>query len=343
MIRVAYEEAAARMAEGLSPYLPPEEAMRLARIFADNSADGVHSHGMNRFSRCVKDMRTGVCDPGVLKAERISGLGGLEVWDAHFGVGPLIAEQMADRAADLAEEHGIACCAVRNNSHWLRAGRYALRIAHRGMYALCFTNTSQNLTPWGAKANAIGNNPMTFSIPRGTKEPLLMDMSVSQYAYGKLEIMAQQGQMLDEPLGYDTEGNLTRDPGAISASGLMLPIAKWKGNALSIMLDFMAAGLSFGRTSLMIGPPDQGQAGMSQVYMAMNVSPLGDMDEALRRMEASIDFLHGLKKEEGIPPLHVPGENLAETRRRNLKEGLPVTEKTWALIEELARAGRAVR
>ena len=101
MIRVSYEEAAARMAEGLRPYLPPEEAMRLARIFADNSADGVHSHGMNRFPRCVKDMRTGVCDPKVLRAERISGLGGLEVWDAHFGVGPLIAEQMADRVSDL--------------------------------------------------------------------------------------------------------------------------------------------------------------------------------------------------------------------------------------------------
>ena len=336
MITVTYQEAAARMAEGLKKYLPPEEADRLARIFADNSADGVHSHGMNRYPRYIKDMKSGICDPKVLKAEKVSGLGGLEVWDAHFGVGPLIAEQMGARAAELAMTHGIACCALRNNSHWLRAGRYSLQIARRGLYALCFTNTAQNLTPWGAKAHAIGNNPISAAIPRGDREPVMMDMSVSQYAYGKLEIMAQQGKMLDEPLGYDKEGNLTCDPGAISASGLMFPIAKWKGNALSMMLDFLAAGLSFGRTSLMIGPPDQGQAGMSQVFIAMNPAPLGDAGEALEHLEKSIDFLHSLPQEEGIPPLHVPGENLEETRRRNLENGIPVTEKTWAAILALA-------
>ena len=336
MIRVNYPDAVATMTQGLSAFLSPDDAAHLAGIFADNSADGVYSHGMNRFPRYLSDMRKGICNPAVTRAEKVSGLGGLEVWDAHYGVGPLIAEQMAARASELAAVHGIACCAVRNNSHWLRAGRYAYQIARQGFYALCFTNTCQNLAPWGAKAPAIGNNPISIAIPRAQEEPLLMDMAVSQYAYGKLEIMAQQGQMLDEPMGYDPAGNLTCDPGEIKKSGMMFPIAKWKGNALSIMLDFLAAGLSFGRTTLMIGPPSDGEAGMSQVFLAMNAAPLGDMHEAQRHVEESLRFIHSLPQAEGMPPLHAPGEYLAETRRKNLEEGIPVTEATWAEIETLA-------
>lgn len=338
MLHVSYEEAVSRMASGLALYIPPEDAEKLARIFADNSADGVHSHGMNRFPRYINDIKNGICNPSVRQAEFVSGMGGFEVWDAHFGVGPLIAEQVSGHAAELAKTHGVSCCAVRNNSHWLRAGRYAFNIARQGMYALCFTNTCQNLTPWGAKAHAIGNNPIAIAVPRKGKEPLLMDMAVSQFAYGKLEIMAQQGKTLDEPMGYDTAGNLTCDPGEIARSGLMFPIAKWKGNALSIMLDFMAAGLSFGRTSLMIGPPSEGEAGMSQVFLAMNPAALDDPDEMQAHLEESISFLHDLPTAEGMPALHVPGENLSETRRKNLSEGLPVTEETWAVIRNTAKA-----
>ena len=74
-------------------------------------------------------MESGLCDPKVTKAEKVGGFGALEVYDAHFGVGPLIAEQMTARAIELAKAHGIACVALRNNSHWLRAGRYGLTMA----------------------------------------------------------------------------------------------------------------------------------------------------------------------------------------------------------------------
>lgn len=105
MLHVSYEEAVSLMANGLALYIPPEDAEKLARIFADNSADGVHSHGMIRFPPYINDMRNGICDPSVRQAEFVSGFGGLEVWDAHFGVGPLIAEQVSGHAAELAKTH----------------------------------------------------------------------------------------------------------------------------------------------------------------------------------------------------------------------------------------------
>ena len=331
MIYVQYEEAVKRMARGLERFLNAQDAKRFAEIFAGNSLDGVYSHGMNRYPRYLSDMESGLCDAKVTQAERVSGLGGLEVWDAHFGVGPLIAQQMAERAIELARTHGIACVALRNNSHWLRAGRYGLMMADAGMMGLCMTNTCMNLVAYGAKEPSTGNNPITIAIPRRAGS-LVIDMAVSQYAFGKLEIMAQEGGMLDTPCGYDTDGNLTNDPQKIVESGLMTPMALWKGSALSIMIDLMVSMLSLGRTSLAIGTPADGEKGMSQMFVCMNPAAVIDMDKAEAQMEKTIAFLNSLEPKDGVHGVHAPGENLEKTRARNRECGIPVTEDTWQKI-----------
>lgn len=331
MMYVSYDEAVAKMEKALVRYLPQEHAHHFAEIFAGNSLDGVYSHGMNRFARYLSDMDKGLCDRTITEAERVSGFGGLEVWDAHFGVGPLIAEQMANRAIELAKAHGVACIALRNNSHWLRAGRYGLMMADAGMMGICFTNTSMNLVAYGAKESSTGNNPITFAIPR-EKGSLVMDMAVSQYAFGKLEIMAQEGRMLDTACGYDSEGNLTADPREITKSGMMMPMALWKGSALSIMMDLMAASLSMGRPSHVIGAPAKGEKGMSQIYICMNPAAVVDMAAMDEQIEGTLAFLGGLEPKEGSSGVHAPGENLEATRALNRERGIPVTEQTWAFI-----------
>ena len=336
MIYVTYEEAVSTMTKGLERFMDHQTAERFAEVFAGNSLDGVYSHGMNRFPRYLDDMRSGLCDAKVTEAERISGLGGLEVWDAHYGVGPLIAQQVTQRAIELAKTHGIACVALRNNSHWLRAGRYGLMMADAGMMGLCMTNTCMNLVAYGAKEPSTGNNPITFAIPRKAGS-LVMDMAVSQYAFGKLEIMAQEGGMLDTACGYDLEGNLTNDPKKITESKLMMPMALWKGSALSIMIDLMTSMLSLGRTSLEIGKPSDGEIGLSQIFICMNPSAVVDMDKAEEQMEKTIEFLNALEPMPGMSPVRAPGQNLAKTRARNLERGIPVTEDTWQKICDAAK------
>ena len=336
MIYVTYEEAVSTMERGLARFLAADKAHHFAEVFAGNSLDGVYSHGMNRFPRYISDMEAGLCDASVTQAERVSGLGGLEVWDAHFGVGPLIAEQAAQRAVDLAREHGVACVALRNNSHWLRAGRFGLMMADQGMMGLCMTNTCLNLVAYGAKVPSTGNNPICFAVPRKAGS-LVMDMAVSQYAFGKMEIMAQEGGMLPTPCGYDMDGNETNDPAEIVRSGLMMPMAQWKGSALSIMVDLMVSMASLGRTSLTIGGMKDGEKGMSQLFICLNPAAVVDMEAAEAQMEKTIEFLGSLEAREGMSGVHAPGENLEKTRARNRERGIPVTEATWAKIQELCR------
>ena len=297
MIYISYSEAVATMERGLTRFMPAEQAHHFSEIFAGNSADGVHSHGMNRYPRYIGDMQSGLCDAGVYEAERISGFGGLEVWDAHFGVGPLIAEQITRRAIELAKTHGVACIALRNNSHWLRAGRYGLMMADAGMMGICMTNTCMNLVAYGAKEPSTGNNPITFALPRRAGS-LVMDMAVSQYAFGKMEIMAQEGKMLDTECGYDVDGKTTNDPREIVKSGLMMPMALWKGSALSIVIDLMVSALSLGRTSHEMGTPADGEKGMSQMFICINPAAVGDMDAVDAKIEETVAFLGGLEARE---------------------------------------------
>ena len=209
-------------------------------------------------------------------------------------------------------------------------------MADAGMMGLCMTNTCMNLVAYGAKEPSTGNNPITIAIPRRAGS-LVMDMAVSQYAFGKLEIMAQEGGMLDTPCGYDTDGNLTNDPQKIVESGLMTPMALWKGSALSIMIDLMVSMLSLGRTSLAIGTPADGEKGMSQMFVCMNPAAVIDMDKAEAQMEKTIAFLNSLEPKDGVHGVHAPGENLEKTRARNRERGIPVTEDTWQKIVDAAK------
>ena len=339
MMRVSYAEAVEAMTAGLARHLDADKARELAEIFAGNSADGVHSHGMNRYPRYIGDMESGLCDASVTQAERKAGFGALERWDAHFGVGPLIARQMARRAVELAKAHGVGCVALANNSHWLRAGRYALEMAEAGMMGICMTNTCMNLVAYGAKTPSTGNNPIAMAVPRRVG-PLLMDMAVSQYAFGKLEIMAQEGKMLDTACGYDMEGRPTNDPREILKSKMMMPMALWKGSALSIMIDMMVASLSMGRHSYEIGTAAQGERGMSQLFIAIHPAAVADAQEMDARIERAVAFLDALEPREGTRGVHAPGAGLYAERSRAMAEGIPVTEATWARIEQIARACR---
>ena len=331
MIYVTYETAVEMMTRGLLHYMEESRAKHFAEIIAGNSMDGVYSHGMNRYPRYLRTIESGVCNPSVEKPEKVSGFGAMEVWDAKDGIGPLMAEFAANRAIELANAHGIACVALRNNSHWLRAGRFCLQMAQAGLCGICFTNTCQNLAPWGGTKKAIGNNPIAMAIPRKAG-PLLMDMAVSQYAYGKMEVMEQEGKMLPTPCGYDKDGKETCDPRAIVDGGLMTPMAMWKGNALSIMLDLMASMLCGGKTCLDMGTEAETEQGMSQIFIAIHPGAAGDMDQLEAHMQETIDFLHGIETKEGMPSVRAPGEGLERTRARHRAEGIPVGEEIWSQI-----------
>ena len=183
---VSYGQLKAEFKRVLLKMLFSEEKAELcASIFADNSRDGVYSHGLNRFPVFIKSIKEGLIDPHV-EPELIDTNGLIERWEGNLAPGMYNATKAMNRAIDLAKTHGIGCVAVRNTNHWMRGGTYGWQAADAGCIGICFTNTIANMPPWGGKEPRLGNNPLVISVPRAGGH-IVLDMAMSQFSYGKLQ------------------------------------------------------------------------------------------------------------------------------------------------------------
>src|SRR6266850_3650169 len=294
-----------------------DRAALCARLFAETSRDGVYSHGLNRFPRFMEMVRSEVVSIHG-QPELTASFGAIERWNGNRGPGNLNAYSCMARAIALSQQHGMGCVALANTNHWMRGGTYGWQAADAGMIGVCWTNTLPNLPPWGADTPRIGNNPLVIAVPRASGH-VVLDMAMSQFSYGALAAYRSRGEMLPVPGGFDSTGQLTRDPAAIEASGRPLPIGFWKGSGLSIMLDTIAAVLSGGRATHQIAARPEEETGVSQVFVAIDVASLADRDEVTRVADAILADLH----------VRYPGQRTVETRARNLAEGIPVDPSAW--------------
>jgi 3-dehydro-L-gulonate 2-dehydrogenase len=308
-----------------------DKAKSCARVFTENSADGVYTHGVNRFPRFVQYVK----DKHVLPdAEPVlkSTFGSVQQWDGQSGPGVLNALFCTDKAMDLARQNGIACIALANTNHWMRGGTYGWKAAKEGFAFICWTNTLANMPAWGAKDNRLGNNPLIFAVPY-LDEAIILDMAISQFSFGKIELMQMQGNELPVAGGFDKDGNLSTNPAAIMESSLLLPVGYWKGSGLSLLLDILAAILSGGLATNEISKLPA-ETCVSQVFIAIDLSKLHNnsaIQTALQQVIA--DYKGAVPAKAGA--VRYPGEGVVKTRKENLQKGIPVNEKIWNDILKL--------
>jgi 3-dehydro-L-gulonate 2-dehydrogenase len=303
-----------------------KKAEQCATIFAENSRDGVHSHGLNRFPTFVQYIKDGLVVAGA-EPTKEGGFGAIEQWDGHMAAGMLNGIFCMNRAIDLAKEYGIGCVAIKNTNHWMRGGTYGWQAAEAGMIGICFTNTIANMPPWGGIDARLGNNPLIIAVPRKDGH-VVLDMAISQYSFGKLNTYKSKNEQLPLPGGYDNEGNLTTDPGAIIESMRPLPIGFWKGSGLSLVLDLLATVLSQGRSTADVTNAGS-ESGVSQVFIS--IQPNGGV-KTDTLIEEIISYTKGSRPEKEGGVIYYPGENTLRTREKSLREGVWVDEKIWEKV-----------
>jgi 3-dehydro-L-gulonate 2-dehydrogenase len=305
-----------------------------ARLFAETTRDGVYSHGLNRFPRFLAMIENGMIDIHA-RPHRVAAAGALERWEGNRGPGNLNAHESMSRAIALAGEFGLGCVALANTNHWMRGGTYGWQAADAGVIGICWTNTLANVAPWGATDPRLGNNPLVIAVPRPGGH-VVLDMAVSQFSYGALASYRSRGQQLPVDGGLDSEGRVTRDPAAIEASGLALPIGYWKGSGMSLVLDMMAAMLSGGLSTIQIPRDSLKEGGVSQVFVAMNLPALDASDFPARIAEQIVRYVQ-LPPDSSGRRVRTPGEQTLALRDENLRLGVPVDPDIWRDVQ--ARGG----
>ena len=312
-----------------------EKADICAQVHTESSCDGVYSHGLNRVPRFVDYIQKGWVDVYAEPALE-KNLGNLEIYNGNLGPGILNARFAMNQATEIAENSGFGLVSLNNTTHWMRGGSYGWQAAGKGYIAICWTNTESCMPAWGAKSIGIGNNPFIMAVPR-KEGHIVLDMAMSQYSYGKLQVTRLKGEKLPYPGGFDKDGNLTDIPGDIEESWRILPTGYWKGSGFAIMLDLISTLLSNGLSTAEIDKAGKGSCGScNQVFIAINPLKINTQEFTDHVLETTVRQIKSSEAATGHTEIFYPGEQSLRTRRENLQLGIPVDEGIWEEVKLLA-------
>lgn len=332
-MRIPYDEMVSVFVEKLGKYgIKGDDAQLSARLFADASRDGIHTHGLQRFPKFIDSIKKGAVDVDK-RAVYSESLGIIERWDGQRGPGNLNAWICNKRAIELAKKYGVGVVALSNTNHWMRPGNYGIQAAKEDCISILWTNTTPNMPAWGGKDAKLGNNPIVIAVPYADA-PVIVDVAMSMFSYGKLEKYRREGVMCPVDGGIDKDGNISRDPGKILETHQVLPIGYWKGSGLSLVLDLVAASLAGGATTRLVGKEDT-ETNLSQIFIAFDLSKASDRARIEEEIGNTLKDLQSSEPlEEGVH-VHYPGQGMKRTAEESMKNGVFADDSLWKTVLEL--------
>lgn len=230
----------------------------------------------------------------------------------------------------VADTMGVAIMAIANSHHCGALSVQVERIANAGMIGLMVANAPKAIAPWGAKDPFFGTNPIAFATPQANRAPLVIDMSLSKAARGKVMNAHKSNQPV--PLGWALEGdgNPTTDAKA-ALDGTMLPIGEAKGTALALMVEILAiafTGSGFSHQAGSFFDADGPAPRVGQTLIAIRPDTNSDF---LARVSALLDTIQEM---EGA---RLPGTRRREAIRTAQTDRLLVPAHYLKLAQSLAR------
>jgi (2R)-3-sulfolactate dehydrogenase (NADP+) len=316
------------------------EAMALstakALVLAD--AQGIASHGLSRVPQYATHLRNGRAD-GKAQAVVAKRHGATLLVDARQGLAFPACDLAISEAIAVARELGICFAAVTNSHHAGVLANHLRPAAQAGMVGLGFANSPAAMPAAGGKHPIFGTNPIAAAFPRRHgEEPLVIDLSLSEVARGKLMVAAKEGKPI--PLGWalDKHGQPTTDPKA-GLEGSMLPMGaatSAKGAMLALVVELLVTALGgaqfgFEASSFFV---DEGNAPrIGQAFLLIDAGALAGRAVYDDRIELLITEM---LCDKGV---RLPGARRATLQRRTAEVGLTIPEALGRELERLATGG----
>ncbi|WP_028241679.1 Ldh family oxidoreductase [Stutzerimonas azotifigens] len=220
---------------------PEHEARVTAEALVAAERDELSSHGLSRLPFYLAQAQSGKV--AAAATPRVETAGALVRVDAGHNLAfPAVAAGL-EEGMKVARVLGLAAVLIGRSHHFGVAGYPVERAAREGLLALAFSNAPSAMAPWGGNAPLFGTNPIAFASPRQDAEPVVVDLSLSKVARGKVMLAKKAGQPIPEGWAIDPEGRPTTDPDAALA-GSMVPAGDAKGAALAMMVELLTAGLA---------------------------------------------------------------------------------------------------
>ena len=330
------EEACAAVFEGAG--LATEEAVRVAHSLMLANLMGHDSHGVIRVVQYIQALQGGRVHAGkeirVLKEADASA-----VVDGQWGFGQTVCHQAMALAMDKARERSVAVVELFNCSHIGRLGEYVEAAAKEDMIGMVMCNNHGGgllQPPFGGIDSRMSPNPIAVGIPTGQTFQIVVDMTSSVVAEGKIRVKRNLGETLPEGWVIDGDGNATTDPAAFYGPprGSILPfggITAHKGYALAIVVDVLSGALGGAGCSR-----DGASSGGNGVFlMAIDVGAFTGRDSFKEEMTTFIDWLKTARLMPGFDEILIPGEMENRMRLQKEQDGVFLDDETWRQIQEI--------
>lgn len=290
----------------------------VAQALVDAEVDGHTGHGLRRLATYCPQVRRGKVDGRAVPALDQTARAAARVDAGHGFAFPALVAAI-DWLADNAGDCGVVAAAIYRSHHCGVAGHWVEKLADKGLVGLMFANTPKAIAPAGGKAPLFGTNPIAFAAPMPGELPLVIDMSLSKVARGRIMAAKQKGEAIPEGWAIDETGAPTTDP-ATALAGSMLPIGDAKGAALALMIEVLAAvltGAKCGHEASSFLDTEGDPPGTGQLLLAFSPEALGGrgFGERLKAISEAILGQSGTR---------LPGSNRASRRERAQRDGLSV-------------------
>jgi (2R)-3-sulfolactate dehydrogenase (NADP+) len=309
----------------------PAMAAATARALAVAEMDGIPSHGASRIPQYCGHVANGRANGAAVPVIAREGKAACLV-DARQGLAFEACAFAVQQAIGRAREYGVAFVSVANSNHFGVAAYHLEPIAEAGLVGLAFGNSPAAMPAWGGKRALFGTNPLAAVFPRRAAPPLVIDLSLSAVARGKIMVAARDGKPIPEGWAIDKEGRSTTDAKAALA-GSMLPAGGVKGAMLALTIELLACALSgaaYGFESDSFFTDAGRPTRIGQGFLAVDPGALAGHEVFFERMETLVAAM----TEE--PELRLPGERRRQNRVRAAQEGVDVPTELLGKIRALA-------
>jgi uncharacterized oxidoreductase len=310
----------------------------VATELKDANLVGHDSHGVMRLMQYVDYINEGFIKPDA-ECEVIREEASFALLDGHFQFGQVAATKALKLGVEKARAGGTATVFIRNCNHVGRLGSYSQKAAMQGLAAMMCVNAPGpgGVAPFGGIERRLGTNPITIAAPRGDN-PLVLDMTSSATAEGKVRVALQKGDTLPEGWIIDAEGNPSTNPADLYGppEGAILPLGGamgFKGFGLSVMIDVFGGILSGSGVCR-----DDLPRGANGVWMYfLDVEKFIAPSEYDALMEKYVAHIKSSRRAPGVDEILMAGE--IELRRQvgRMESGVPIPDETWRQLTELAK------
>jgi len=307
--------------------VPNEDAIIVSNALIQADLEGVGSHGISRIPIYLQRLLEGRINP-TPKISFLQNSHSVLIVDGDNGLGQVVTYRAIKEGIKIARKSGVCAIGINHSNHFGAASYYCQLACNEKMIAIGFTNSPPGIAPWGGKKAFFGTNPIAFGFPTGNQIPVIIDLSTSVVARGKIILAAKQGESIPDGWAIDRNGEMTNDPNE-ALKGAVLPMGGAKGSALALAVEILTgilSGASYGpHINNIYSDEKSDPANVGHFFILLDIEKFMPFELFSNNLGQLLEEMKKIPTVPGNDEIRYPGERKHRNYEKNLLNGISLS------------------